>query len=287
LVLGSPEKIDVRAIISTFGNVGLSQTRNNLLKILGFFEKVPLIGSGSSAPLKGRALEARHVHGKDGLGDFSCSFRKKYKRGFKNGIDLIIRLALSNKIDKIAATGPATDLARAIKKTPALLKNLEEVVIMGGAVFVKGNVTPYAEFNFHCDPDAAKIVLGANVSKRLISLDVTHKTLLTQKHLKPLENINSPVARFISSIAGYSIKSNKKRGFSGAPMHDPLAAAIAIDPDIGEYEKICLDVETKGPRRGKVVLKNGKPNVLFCKKVNTEKFFKLFISSLLTVARNK
>lgn len=285
LALGLPDIIDVKAIVATFGNVGLSQAKSNLLRILGFFRKSILLGSGSKGPIKGKAQEARHVHGEDGLGGFSQFFTKRYKGRFRDGIDLIIKLALSNKINKIIATGPLTDLARAIKRAPEILKNLDEIVIMGGAVFVEGNVTPYAEFNFHCDPEAAKIVLNADAAKRLVSLDVTHKTLLKAGDLKPLRGIKSPIARFICCIGDYAIYSNKKRGFSGAPMHDPLAAAIAIDPEVGRYELLCLDVETRGRKRGMVFAKKGKPNVIFCKKVDTKKFFNIFIGTLVKLSK--
>lgn len=287
LALGLPDRVNVEAIIATFGNVGLKQTTNNLLSILGFIDKPILLGSGSKGPLKRKAREAREVHGEDGLGGSAQFFTKRYKANFKDGIGLIIKLALSDKIDKIIATGPLTDLARAIEKAPEILKNLDEVVIMGGAAFVGGNVTPYAEFNFHCDPEAARIVLNSDVPKRLISLDVTHKILLKAKHLKPLKDIKSPIAGFIYHIGNYAIYSNKKRGFSGAPMHDPLAAAIAIEPGLGRYEKRCFDVETKGKKRGMVFEKKGKPNVVFCKKVNAENFFDLFLRSLFGLAREE
>lgn len=294
-MLGSA-KVDVKAIVATFGNVGLNQTKRNLLRILGLFEpppnpagavRIPLIGSGSRGPLRHKARRARHVHGRDGLADISGIFGRKHPAGFKNGIDLIINSALSNKIDRIIATGPLTDLARAFKKRPAILENLKEVVIMGGAVFVKGNVTPYAEFNFHCDPEADRIVLNSGVTKKLVSLDVTQKALLKPAHLKRIKNIKGPIARFIYHIADYAIYSNRKRGLDGAPMHDPLAAAIAVYPQIGEYEPLCVEVRTGGIKRGMVAAKKGLPNILFCKKVNTGKFFDLFLGALTKLAREE
>lgn len=287
LALGLPEIIDVRAIVATFGNVGLSRTKSNLLRILGFFRKSILLGSGSSGPFRTKARDARHVHGEDGMGGSSQFFIEQYKGRFRDGIDLIIKSALSKRINRIIATGPLTDLAKAIKRAPEILENLDEIVIMGGAVFVEGNVTPYAEFNFHCDPEAAKIVLNAPAAKRLVSLDVTHKTLLKAADLKPLRGVKSPLARFICCIGDYAIRSNKKRSFSGAPMHDPLAAAIAIDPDIGRYELLCLDVETGGRKRGMVFAKKGRPNVIFCKKVDTKRFFDLFLGTLFRLAREE
>ncbi|MCM8781957.1 MAG: nucleoside hydrolase [Candidatus Omnitrophica bacterium] len=288
LALGEPKKIDVTAICSTYGNVSLAQTKRNLLKVLSFFNKSPLIGSGSSKPIRGKAPLARYVHGKDGLGDLSFpAAGRKGRVVFKDGVDLIIKLALSHKIDTIIATGPLTDLARAIRKNPRFLENLDEIVIMGGAVFVKGNATPYAEFNFYCDPEAARVVLNSPVKKRLVSLDVTQETLLTNKLLSPLKEKNSDFSEFICSFAEYSIFSNEKRGFFGAPMHDPLAVGLTIDKKLGKYRPLRLDIETKGRKRGKVLLKKGMPNAMFCKKVDTKGFFDLFIGILLRLVTSK
>ncbi|MBI4335405.1 MAG: nucleoside hydrolase [Candidatus Omnitrophica bacterium] len=287
LALGAPDKIDVKAILATYGNVDLGRTKANLLQILDFFKHPPPLGSGSKGPMKHSALEARGVHGEDGLGGLSGYTRGGGARRpvFKHGVDLIIDLALSDKIDTIIATGPLTDLAAAVKKASAILKKLDEVIIMGGAVFVRGNATPYAEFNFHCDPEAAKIILQAPVEKRLVSLDVTHKTVLSARRLEPLKAIKNPLAVFIRHIADYSIRSNKRRGLSGAPMHDPLAVALALDKGLGEYKRLRLDVETRGRRRGGVIVKRGKPNTLFCENVDVDKFFKLFIGTLVKLAK--
>ena len=123
LGLGSPGKIDIKAIVSTFGNVGLAQTKNNLLKILSFFDNIPILGSGSNGPLSGKSPFAREVHGQDGLGNISRLFRRRRAQRviFKSGINLIINSALSKRIDTIIATGPLTDLAKAIKRDPALV----------------------------------------------------------------------------------------------------------------------------------------------------------------------
>jgi len=284
LASGMSADIDVRAIVATFGNVSLERTKNNLLKIVSFFKKKPLLGNGSKGPLSGKNQEARDVHGQDGLGDISGPISTHSKTVFKDGFDLITGLALSKKINIIVATGPLTDLARAIQKKPAFLANLDELVIMGGAVFVKGNFTPYTEFNFHCDPEAARIVLNANIRKRLVALDVTHKALLTEKRLRPLKAIHTEIADFILRIANYSIYANRKRGLLGAPMHDPLAVAIAADAKIGGYKDLCLDVVVRGKRRGMIFVKKGEPNVMFCHKISTGKFFDRFIGTLVKVS---
>lgn len=283
LTLGSP-RIDVKAIVATYGNAALSQTKNNLLTILDFFKRRLLLGAGSKGPLKGDPIQARQVHGLDGLGGLS---RRHKGYLFEDGIELIVDSAISRRIDTIIATGPLTDLARAIKKDSRVLKKIDEIVIMGGALFVKGNVTPYSEFNFYCDPKAASIVLNADVRKRLISLDVTHKTALTARRLSPIKRQDTAIARFICSAAEYSISVNERRGFKGAPMHDPLAVGLAIKGDIGEYEDLCLDVETEGEKRGRVVVKKGRPNTKFCKRVDAERFFELFLGTLEKLSKKE
>jgi len=286
--LGMSRAVDCDSIVATYGNAALYKTKRNLLKILSFLNKKLPIGSGSRVPLRGKALKARDVHGKDGLGGLSLPFKAGPKdQVFKNGIDLIIESVLSKKINTIIALGPLTDIARALTKSPSILKHLDEIVIMGGAVFVEGNVTSYAEFNFFCDPEAARIVLRANVKKRLVSLDVTRKTLLSKAHLRPLRGVDTNCARFIYDIASYLIASKKRQGLDGAPMHDPLTVGLAIDRTLGSYKRGCLDVKTKGKDRGKVIVKTGKPNTQFCHKVDRERFFKLFIKALSRIGREE
>ncbi|MFH1848115.1 MAG: nucleoside hydrolase [Candidatus Omnitrophota bacterium] len=285
LALGHAD-IELNSIVATYGNMSLEQVRENLSGVLGFFDAkdLPRVGSGSRHPIAGKSVEARHVHGEDGLGGRGRLLRKADLK-FDDGVDVIIDSVLSEKIDTIVATGPLTDLARAVKKEPLLADFSGEIVIMGGAVSIPGNVTPESEYNFYCDPDAASIVLNLPVRKRLVSLDVTRRVLLTEKHVAALGSIDADIARFIADIGRYSIDFHRRaRNMGGACVHDALAMGLVIDEGIGKYEDLRLDVETKDKGRGRVIIKDGPSNVRFCREADTDRFFDILIKTYVKLA---
>ncbi len=241
----------------------------------------PVVGSGSGQPLKGvsSSLTARRFHGDDALGDSNLS-EPKLKAATDDGIGLIISELDFGRADTIIATGPLTNLARALLRDPEITKKIKEVYIMGGAVFVDGNITPHAEFNFHCDPEAADLVLTSGLPITLVSLDVTHKVNVTQEHLEPLRKYKNRLGEFVVGIIEYSIDVHRRlRGAAGAHLHDPLTVAMAVSPQLGEYEQLSLRVDC-AEKRGMVHIVEGVKNVRFVKDVDVADFLKLFINRI-------
>lgn len=282
------EDLKVEFIVGSYGNVELTQVMDNLSGILGFMleEEKPKIGRGSDAPLKKTPISARAVHGADGLGN-TLSWLPKMRFDSSEGVELIIDSVLNERVDKIVATAPLTDIARAVEKEPSLLQRIDEIIIMGGAVFKEGNVTEDAEFNFYCDPDAADFVLNTPGRKILISLDITRDILVKEGMISPFQQINNDLARFIVSILSYSIEFHRReRALEGACIHDAIAVAVCSDAGIGEYEDLNLGVECGLDKTGKVIVKEDQANVRFCKRIDSGRFFEAFFSSLLDISQN-
>ncbi len=286
LALASKE-LDLRAITTTFGNVELKQTTKNALAVLELcqLDNPPVVGAGSGQPLKTRFLLSRevnitrYVHGADGLGNSNLP-EPKLRKATDDGIGLLISKLASGEADTIIATGPLTNLARAISRDPDIIPKIREIYIMGGAVFVEGNITPYAEFNFYSDCDAADFVLNSGIPITLASLDVTHKVNVTEAHLEPLRKYKNKLAEFVVGIIEYSIDYHKKyRGAAGAHLHDPLAVAIAVSANLGEYEDLSLGVDC-ADKRGMVMIKEGKKNIRFVRDVDVDGFLKLFLNRI-------
>ena len=147
--------------------------------------------------------------------------------------------------------GPLTNLARAINKNPSVMKNLKQVLIMGGAINVRGNQTRFAEFNFFNDPESAKIVFSFPINKILLPLDVCNKI---QMQIRDFKKIKKPeIKDFILKIMKEYIDLTKKEeGFSGALMYDPLTIYYLIKPLLCNVKKYRLDVEVKGVKRGRI-----------------------------------
>jgi len=243
-------------------------------------KNIPPVGEGSGQPLKGICVDlARDVHGKDGLGNRNLP-RPKLKAYTDDGIGLIISKLNSGEVDTIIATGPLTNLARAISRDPEISRHIKTLYIMGGAVFVEGNVTPYAEFNFYSDPDAADYVLSSDIPIVLISLDVTHKVNVTEKHIEPLKKYKNRLAEFVVGVIEYSIEYHRAyRGAVGAHLHDPLAVAIASEPELASYEELSLSVACTN-RRGMVQIMSGMKNVRFVRNIDVDGFLKLFLDRI-------
>lgn len=240
----------------------------------------PPVGAGSGQPLKVTCVDlARGVHGIDGLGNRDLP-PPKLKVTTDDGIGLLISKINSGEVDTIIATGPLTNLARAISRDPEILRRIKEIYIMGGAVFVDGNITPYAEFNFYCDPNAADYVLNSKIPINLISLDVTHEVNITEAHIEPFKKYTNRLSEFVVGIIEYSINYHRAhRGATGAHLHDPLAVAIAVKPQLGKYEELSLGVDCT-EKRGMVQIKSGPKNVRFVREIDENGFLKLFLDRI-------
>ncbi len=274
--------LKIKAITTESGNVGVDQTTKNLIGILKLagLKEFPEIGKGSPVPLEGKNIEARPVHGDDGLGNTNLN-PKKPSLKIRDGVDLIVSLVESGEVDKIVATAPLTNLAMAFEKNPGIAKKIKALYIMGGALRVPGNVTGFAEFNFFCDAKAAKIVLASKVPITLVSLDVTQRPILKEKTLDSFKAIKGRLSGFIQHIAKYSIEYHKEyRGTDGAFIHDPLTVGLAIDENLAEYEMLSLDVKTGGEEKGKLFVKSGKPNVRFARSIDYNGFLSIFLKRL-------
>lgn len=143
----------------TAGNVGLGHTVANALKLCEVAGVDVPVFPGCPGPLLHPAIDAGHVHGRDGFGD--VGYLPAARRAEAEHAALAT-IRLSHEYAGrlvLVALGPLTNPALALRLDPTLPSRLARLVVMGGAVAVQGNITPWAEFNFAFDPEAAHIVL--------------------------------------------------------------------------------------------------------------------------------
>lgn len=166
----------------------------------------------------------------------------------KHAVELIIETVMAAPGEiTLVAVGPLTNLALALRREPHLVQAVREVVIMGGALRVPGNVTPCAEFNIFADPHAARIVLHAGWPIRLVSLDTTRRTLLRREQVEQLSSAGSPVPMLMKGMVDYYCDIfGGARGLTAIHMHDPLCLAAAFRPDLITWEEAYVDVELAG-----------------------------------------
>jgi len=293
LAFHSPE-LEIEAVTGVNGNVPLEQVFINIQKILSLIQPqhYPFIARGADSPLKGIPTYAHSVHGEDGLGGTKIDLKKEEKwwRLFPGRADELIPEMARQRPDELTliALGPLTNLALALQKDPQGLKKMKELVIMGGAVRTQGNITPYGEFNFFVDPLAAQMVLASGLPITLVPLDVTHRVFLTsqliEERIKPRGN---PFCRFVTEATGYSLTSQRFRQRSEVfHLHDPLAVAVTIDPDLVRKERLSILVEIEeGEHYGQTFevaeeKASAAHKLDVCLGVNPERFLELFLSRI-------
>jgi len=288
LAFHSPE-LEVKAVTGVNGNVPLETVFTNIQKVLSLIQPKhkPLIAKGANQPLKGKSIYAHSVHGRSGLGEAKIDLRKgkEWWKVFQGRADKLILKMARQYPDEITliATGPLTNLALGLQKDMEGIKKLKEIVIMGGAVRTKGNVTPFAEFNIYVDPLAAKIVFESGLPITLVPLDVTHQVCLTppliEERIRP---INNPFSEFTIDAIGYDLNTRKfRRGTDLIYLHDPLAVGVAIKAGLVQKERLSLDVETQeGDRFGQILEATGNLNIEVCLEVDSKGFLDLFLSRL-------
>jgi purine nucleosidase/pyrimidine-specific ribonucleoside hydrolase len=201
---------------------------------------------------------AAHVHGDDGLGGVStlrtAAGQPRYPaaevtNAKPDAVACMLDLVRESPGQHtLVALGPLTNLAVAWQREPRTFQQLAELVIMGGAVTVPGNVTAIAEFNMYVDPDAARIVFASGVPIRLVGLDVTEQVRLTDEMMDlSVRPLGSPLAQFVLDCTAQTMAySSQVECRSGMAMHDPLAIAALVDPALVRTVPMSLQVETAG-----------------------------------------
>ena len=171
---------------------------------------------------------------------------------------------------RILALGPLTNLAEALKANPALAANITELIIMGGAVRVPGNLPDgsvfkttnrTAEWNIFIDPTAADLVFRSVKTIKLVPLDVTNKVPIRLSHLADFAAgaNSSPLGRFMNELFKTDEPLIRQQIFYA---WDPLAAAALVEPKLLAYTPVALEVRTSGPMEGRTAeIFQGRPNV--------------------------
>ena len=289
LALASPDEIEVLGITAVAGNVPLSLTERNARIVCELAGRPDIaVYAGCDRPLRRKLVTAEHVHGKTGL-DGPELPEPKIKLQEKHGVDFIIDTILQEPGNSVSLCplGPLTNIASAILKQPKIVSRIKQIVLMGGAYFEVGNITPTAEFNIFVDPDAAKIVFEAGIDMVVMPLDVTHKALVTGERNEAFRRLKSPVGIAVAEMTDFFERFDKEKyGSSGAPLHDPCVTAYLINPKIFSGKKINVEIETKSELTlGMTVadwwgVTNRKANAFFVGDLDSEKFFNLLTERL-------
>jgi purine nucleosidase len=256
LYLASRPDVELVAIGSVHGNVPTEVGAANTIHVLEVAGRADVpVAVGAARPMAQELETSEFVHGHDGLG--GAAQAPQGRPTGETAVEQLVRLARAHPGElSLLAVGPFTNVGLALLIEPELPRLLRQVTVMGGAFDVPGNVTGRAEANIWHDPEAARLVFGAGWPLRAVGLDVTMRTLLRAPELDRLAATDTPVARFCTAVLDhYSTFYEKVLGERACALHDPLAALLALDPELATWEHLPVDVELRGElTRGDTVI---------------------------------
>lgn len=317
-LFASPDA-EVIGIASTGGNVGVEQVCENNLGLLRLCDVTGIpVSRGSDQTLTGPMRLPSKVHGPRGLGYADLPPGEQSLTDYDSA-EAWVRAAHAHPGELIGvATGPLTNLALALRAEPTLPTLLRRLVVMGGSYDHRGNTTAVAEWNISVDPEAAAEVLAAwgheAVEQQrlpiLCGLDLTRKVAMTPEHLtrladaagsttRPLDehdapgtrsSASNPLIRVIEDATRFYLEAYHELGHGyQAHMHDPLAAAVALDPGLVTTRPATVDIELTGTLTRAMTVTDWsahrEPNALIGIEVDAAAFFDRFIERVGPFAR--
>jgi purine nucleosidase len=246
-ILGSPGDFEVLGIVAAIGNIGLEHTEKNVRKILELAGRTDIpVYAGCPRPMRRTLVTAEHVHGPTGL-DGPDLPEPTMPLQAQHGVDYLVDALMAHEPGTITLVtlSPLTNLGLALVKEPAIAGRIREIVMMAGAYFELGNITPTAEFNVYVDPEAADVVLRSGIPIAMLPLDVTHQMLSTPERLARFRALGNRCGKATADMLTFSEPFDlKKYGWGGAPLHGPCVPAFMLRPDLFEGRQVNVTIET-------------------------------------------
>ncbi|MFC3629633.1 nucleoside hydrolase [Paracoccus angustae] len=288
LALSSPE-LEVLGLTVVAGNVPLALTERNARKILELAGRPDIpVFAGCDQPLARRLVTAENVHGQTGLDgielpDPAIALQPRH------AVDFIIDTLRREPAGTVTLVpvGPLTNIAQAFRQAPDIVTRVQQIVLMGGAYFEVGNVTPAAEFNIYVDPEAAAAVFAAGAPLVVMPLDATHEALTSRDWIEGMRALPGRCGPAVASWTDFFERFDKEKyGSQGAPLHDPCTIAWLLRPDLFRGREINVEIETEGRFTTGMTVADwwrvtGRPaNALFIRHVDRDGFFALLTERL-------
>ncbi|XP_030957248.1 probable uridine nucleosidase 2 [Quercus lobata] len=259
VALRSPE-VEVIGLTTIYGNVYTTLATTNalhLLEVAGRTDIPVAEGSHVSITNNKKLRIADFVHGKDGLGNQNFPPPKGKPIEQSAAKFLIEQAKLYPGKLTVVALGPLTNIALAIQQDPAFSKNIGQIVLLGGAFLVNGNVNPASEANIFGDPDAADIVFTSGADVVAVGINVTQQVVFTDADREKLSRSDGKFAQYLCKILDvYFSYHYDAYNIKGVYLHDPATILAAVDPSLMTYTEGVVRVQTSGITKGLTILYN-------------------------------
>jgi inosine-uridine nucleoside N-ribohydrolase len=250
LALASPE-LELLGVTTVAGNQTLDKTTANAIRVLEFAGRAEIpVAAGADRPLVREQYVAAYVHGETGMDGPDLPPAQKAPLD-RHAVDFLAdQIREHDGAVTLVPTGPLTNVALLLALHPDARP--EQIVLMGGAI-AEGNVTPAAEFNIWADPEAAARVFDSGIDVTMIGLDVTHKALFTSAHMGRLAGrVGLMVTELLRFYGDFH---REVYNFDGSPIHDAVAVAHVISPDLVKTEHLNTEIDVESELcRGRTVV---------------------------------
>jgi inosine-uridine nucleoside N-ribohydrolase len=282
LALASTEA-RLAGITTVAGNQTLEKTTANALRVLEFVGRgdVP-VAAGADRPIVRERRVAANVHGETGLDGPELPLATGTPVG-QHAVDF---LAAHVGGRTLVATGPLTNVGLLLALHPDVRP--ARIVLMGGSIG-EGNTTPAAEFNIWADPEAARRVFASGLDVTMVGLDVTHQALVTPAVAEELRG-SSKAGRFVAELVDFYSRFHRERypELGGSPMHDPVALAYALRPELLEVVDAVVDVDCAWDAgRGRTNVdfrgRGGEPNAKVAVGIDADAFIRLLVERVASL----
>lgn len=239
-------EVQVVAITTVAGNVSVEQATRNALYTAELCDSPVPVFVGAEKPRTRAHVSADWFHGRDGLGDHGYPPPRRAPEK-ENAVDAIIRTIEAHPGLEMVTLAPLTNVALALQKKPGIAAKVSRCIVMGGAPCCEGNVTPAAEYNIWCDPEAARIVIASGLPIELVGWHLCRgEAALSLSDIEHVLSLGTPLAHFAIECNSRAQEAYlKQTGEHGIALPDPVAMAVALDPSIvTSQSQHFLEVET-------------------------------------------
>lgn len=248
--LVSMEELNVRGICAVAGNVELHKTSQNTLDVLKFLQKDIKVYKGEEKPLARELEVAYDYHGESGIGDITLPKSDKRIEEI-SAVEFMYKEIMENRGEiHLVATGPSTNVAKLLIDYPQVKDAIGSITFMGGAM-VEGNVTPHAEFNVYCDPEAAKTIVESGCKVTMVGLDATMKAKLYREDIEFIKGYNTLTAKLVDEFYEGMLNVRGNMGYEFAVFHDSIALISLVREEMFKFENYMLSVDLTEEKLGK------------------------------------
>ena len=237
--------LEILACTSVSGNQSIEKTSYNARRVMTLLGIKASFAMGRENPLHGEPIHAGNIHGETGL-DGPALPQPAIEAEPLTAVELMAKTIMaSGEPVTIVATGPLTNVGALLILYPELKPKIARISIMGGGL-AHGNWTPAAEFNILVDPEAADVVFKSGIPLTMAGLDVTLKALVFPEDFERIRALGNPIAVVVAEWLDFFYNFHRGIGYAGAPVHDAVAVAALVRPEILTARDLYVQVETAG-----------------------------------------